>query len=140
MAPSFYNPPSVSFGFEGGPLTLHHVRVRRDLFYRPATFQRTTWAGNPLTAPGRPSLATHPASPMVLSDDQFFFCGDNSARSLDGRSWGGPHPAMAEKNDTPPGVVHRDMLIGRAFVVYFPSPQRRFGLPILDFGRARWIW
>ena len=42
--------------------------------------------------------------------------------------------------DPTPGVVNRDLIVGKAFVVYFPAPLD--GGPILapDFGRVRWIW
>ncbi len=140
IAPSFYSPPRLAWEFDAGSFAIHRLAVKRDLFYRPTEFQRTSWMGDPSTTPGRPGLGTHPASPLILGPDQFFFCGDNSARSLDGRSWGAAHPAMHEKYPTPPGVVHRNMLIGRAFVVYLPGPERHFGLPIFDFGRMRWIW
>jgi len=135
-----YREPSLSIDFAGSPFALHRVRIWRDLFYRPENFGRTAWPGDPITSSGKPGLATHPDAPMLLHDDEFFLCGDNSARSLDGRLWGSPHPLVAAKVGTGPGKVHRSLLIGRAFYVYLPSPQRRFGLPILDFGRMRWIW
>lgn len=40
--------------------------------------------------------------------DQFLPMGDNSAQSLDGRVWNGPK------------FVERDMLIGRALIVFWP--------------------
>jgi signal peptidase I len=40
--------------------------------------------------------------------DQFLPMGDNSAQSLDGRVWDGPK------------FVERDLLIGRALVVFWP--------------------
>ncbi|MCL4222027.1 MAG: hypothetical protein KJZ65_11740 [Phycisphaerales bacterium] len=137
---TLYREPRLSAEFAGPAFRVHNMRVCRDLFYRPENFGRTSWPGDPLTAPGQPGLGTHPNAPMLLGPDDFFLCGDNSARSLDGRLWGGAHPMVVEKVGTGPGRVSRTMLIGRAFFVYFPSPQRRFGLPVLDFGRMRWIW
>ncbi|GAB4387072.1 MAG: hypothetical protein Kow0022_18110 [Phycisphaerales bacterium] len=138
----WYRAPSLRAEFAGSAFRLHRVRVSRDLYYRPELFtpNPNAWPGDPNTAAGNPALATHPDAPMLLGPDEFFFCGDNSARSLDGRLWGAAHPMVAQKLGTGSGKVHRTMLIGRAFYVYFPSPQRRFGLPILDFGRMRWIW
>lgn len=135
-----YPVPALRCDFSGSPFTLHRLRVARDLHYRPRTFDNTEWAGDPRTAFGRPALATHPASPMLLGPDEFFFCGDNSARSLDSRLWGAPHPTVLDRYDTQPGTVHRDMLIGKAFVVYFPGPRSLGRIPILDFGNIRWIW
>ncbi len=138
--PDLYIAPTLQVSFAGSAFDLHRVRVKRDLFYRPNTYGRTEWDGDPRTAMGRPALATHPASPLVLGPDEFFLCGDNSARSLDGRLWGVAHPTILDRFDSRPGTVPRDLLIGKAFIVYFPSPHRRFGLPILDFGKNRWIW
>ena len=110
--------------------------------------KRTVTRATP--APGFESLvmddargfATHPAKPAVLGADHFFMLGDNSARSLDGRLWGSPHPLVVEQIDPAPFVVNRTLLIGKAWVVYFPSPfsvtegGRRF---VPDFGRMRFI-
>jgi len=139
-SPSLYPVPTLYVNFAGSPFKLHRVRVQRDLFYRPATFRATKWPGDPAAMSGFPALATHPASPLILGPDEFFMCGDNSARSLDGRLWGAAHPTILDRYHTGPGRVHRDLLIGKAFVVYFPAIRRRFGIPVLDFGNMRWIW
>lgn len=135
-----YSRPTLHCAFGGSAFQLHRVRVKRDLYYRPIKYGPTLWPGDPRTVSGLPALATHPANPLVLGPDEFFMCGDNSARSLDGRVWGAAHPTILDRFDSSPGTVPRDLLIGKAFIVYFPSPQRRFGLPILDFGKNRWIW
>ena len=51
-----------------------------------------------------------------------------------------------EVNDRTLGVVHKDLVVGRAFMVYFPAPLDG-GIPLKkgrkispDVGRARWIW
>jgi hypothetical protein len=74
-----------------------------------------------------------------LSPDQYFVCGDNSASSLDARLWGEPDPWVAQM-DPDIGVVNRNLLIGKAFFVYFPAPTWARGIPIPDFGRMRFIW
>jgi hypothetical protein len=68
--------------------------------------------------------------------------GDNSSHSNDGRLWGWPHPLVAELIDDDPFVVNRDLLVGKAFVVYFPASHalttNGTGF-IPDFGRLRFI-
>jgi hypothetical protein len=73
---------------------------------------------------------------MRLDGNEFFMCGDNSPASLDGRLWDVPSPYVMPL-DPDMGVVHRDLIIGRAFFVYFPAMHRK---PVPDFGKMRWIW
>ncbi|MDX2131588.1 MAG: S26 family signal peptidase [Planctomycetota bacterium] len=126
-----YQQPVVRWEF-GGPVTMHRVALARDIHY-----QATTYRSGPLS--GRPALATHPASTLTLGPDQFFVCGDNSPASSDGRLWDPPNPWVAEY-DEDTGIVPRDLLIGKAFWVYFPAPYKRQGIPVPDFGRMRFIW
>jgi len=88
---------------------------------------------------GQPAHGTHPKSTVILNQDQFFVCGDNSPQSLDARLWDVPNPWVAEMDRTT-GVVNRDLLIGKAFFVYFPAPYRNHGVPVPDFGSMRFIW
>ncbi len=48
---------------------------------------------------------------MIADQDQFLPMGDNSPRSLDGRVWDGDN------------YVERDMLIGRAMLIYWPHTK-----------------
>jgi signal peptidase I len=118
----------LNWRFEGGPFTLHRVGVDRDLHYQVAR---------------RATLGGHPDYFPTLGPDHFMLCGDNSASSLDARFWDEEYPWITESihDGTPhPGLVHRDLVIGRAFVVYLPSPLGGGLLPMFDFGRMRWIW
>lgn len=142
--PSIYRRPSVGMSFSGGPLTLHHARVDRDVFYQTHRQAQT--------------LGSHPNYFATLSDDHFFLCGDNSPSSHDARLWGtepaggidpwvsvsmhGLDPADPTASDAHnAGLVHRHMVIGRAFVVYLPAFDRSGPLPVmLDTGRMRWVW
>jgi hypothetical protein len=154
------NRPSTSahlrWVFQGSPLALARVRVDRDLYYRRGTLDFKQ-RDNPLSAAGReralreqrpipqsgaPGFGTHPNNLGRLGPDQFMMCGDNSAMSLDSRLWGNPDALVASQIDPSPFVVNRKLLLGKAWLVYFPSPYpvKKDGLPVIpDFGRLRFI-
>jgi signal peptidase I len=74
---------------------------------------------------------TMPMFPLLDSDDpakdQFLPMGDNSAQSLDGRVWPGPR------------YFERDLLIGRAIVVFWPHTLST-PIPYMpNFGRMTFI-
>lgn len=125
--------PACRLEFEGGPFELRHVALDRDLFYQPAAYMN-----------GLPALATSPLSTLALEEDEFFCCGDNSPASLDGRLWDPPDAwvsALMTKRGLrrQQGVVPRDLMMGKAFFVYFPSLTGGSPLPVPDFGRMRFI-
>jgi signal peptidase I len=125
-----YRQPVIKWEFRNGPFTLYRVGLQRDLYYQPA--------GSMTMRP----RACYPTTTMALGPDHFFVCGDNSPASLDARLWPSPDPWVASEIDATEGVVPRDLMIGRAFFVYFPSLIRgqQSGMPVPDFGRMRWIW
>jgi hypothetical protein len=140
-------PPKFGLAFEGSPLSLERVRVDRDLYYRPAilrddAFSQPPQNGVPLTGP---AFGTDFANPAQLKADQFVMCGDNSAASRDSRLWGRPSPLVtAVFGETDPFVVPRELLLGKAWCVYFPAPVSP--LPggktwkfMPDFGHLRFI-
>ena len=132
--------PRLTWHFEGSPVTLTHVRLDRDLYYRA---DRLRDQKNQPRIHG-PAFGTHPEeNKAVLGPDQFMMCGDNSQMSLDSRLWGRPHPLIAQEIDPAPFVVNRELLLGKAWVVYFPSTfsiKDGGGLPVVpDFGRLRFI-
>lgn len=129
-----YCEPKAWWEFAGTPVTLYRVRMDRDIFYEPGQIGVHGRTGATI-----PALATHPNSTLTTSPDQFFVCGDNSPSSLDGRLWSSVNPWVKGIEPTV-GVVHRDLLIGKAFFVYFPAPQWPLGLPMPDVGKMRWIW
>jgi signal peptidase I len=126
-----YRAPRVRWSFAGGPMKVHRVQVERDIFYQPAPFRFQ-----------KPTRGAHYNNFPTLNADQFFMLGDNSPNSEDSRYWTseGLDPWVRERIDDTPGVVNRDLIVGKAFIVYFPAPLD--GGPILapDFGRLRWIW
>jgi signal peptidase I len=129
-----YRKPSVRWDFEGGAFELSNVRIQRDIAYH--INQRD------------PTRGAHPENFPTMTDEQFFMCGDNSSNSLDSRLWGDNeiNGWVREEIDDAPGVVNRDLVVGKAFVVYFPAPLVDSGgsglsrLFSIDFGRLRWIW
>lgn len=138
-----YRPVGVRWDFGGtasggggGGFRLHRVGLDRDLFYQPAKYHTT----------GEPALATHPSNVARLSGDEYFCLGDNSPASQDGRLWEAPDAWVAKEMwqdkglEPKPGVVPRELLIGKAFFVYFPSLHRDGPVPVPDFGRLRFIW
>ncbi|MHC4101664.1 MAG: S26 family signal peptidase, partial [Planctomycetota bacterium] len=97
--------PVLRWTFAGSPLSLHRVRVDRDLYYRADTL--TSQAVRNPTRPGyerivrpqTPAYGTHPDKPAILGPDHFFMLGDNSPASSDSRLWGNPHPFVVEQID-----------------------------------------
>jgi len=126
-----YRAPVPGVEFAGGPFTVHRFQIHRDIFHQVAP------TGSPNATRGG-----HYDYFPTLAGDQFFMSGDNSPNSEDSRYWSqrGMHPWVRDLIDNTPGVVNRDLIVGKAFVVYFPAPLD--GGPILapDIGRVRWIW
>lgn len=123
-----YVKPEVRWDFEGGAFELSHVRVQRDISYHVNQSRATRGA--------------HPDNFPTLTDEQYFMCGDNSSNSEDSRLWrdNDINPWVRQEIDDTPGSVHRDLIVGKAFVVYFPAPLDGGPLLSIDFGRLRWIW
>ena len=125
-------PPVVGMRFTGSPVSLAGVALDRDLYYRA------------VRQAGRYFRATHPTYPVSLTSEQYFMLGDNSAASHDGRSWSRVNPWIGESFGYEPGVVHHDLILGKAFMVYWPAPYDAqippgIKLPIPDVGRVRFI-
>lgn len=131
--PSTYLKPELKIEVSG-PCELRRVRLERDLYYQPVQHVMPQWRDTP-------ARGTHPTSLAVQKSNEFFMLGDNSPASLDGRLWGGNDPWVSELIDPNEGIVPRDLIVGKAFCVFFPALSRQWGLvPIPDFGNVRWIW
>jgi signal peptidase I len=132
--------PSLKWQFDGSPFTMTRLQVDHDLFYRNARLpsrstKNPTMPGNEaLVRLGSPAFGTHPEKLGVLHDDQFMMAGDNSTYSLDSRLWGNPDEFVATQIDDSPFIVHRDLLIGKAWGVYWLPPPL-----VPDFDRFRFI-
>jgi len=143
-------PVQMRWVTSGSPVSLQRLRIDRDVHYRFDRLMVEAARRNPTQEGYRSKVdeavyahGTHPDNLAVLQHDQFFMLGDNSAASSDSRLWGNPHPIVAEQVDRAPYVVHRSLILGKAWVVYFPSPipvqetGRRNVIP--DFGSMRFI-
>ncbi len=125
--------PEVSMTFSGSPVTLTGVALDRDLYYRP------------MRRNGRYFRASHPTYPATMSSDEFFMLGDNSAASHDGRGWRDIDidPWIGDRFGYKAGVVPRELILGKAFMVYWPAPYKAraagLRLPVPDAGRVRFI-
>lgn len=96
-----------------GELEVSHIAVYRDTYYlsrKPGSAQK---------------LRGSQGNPIRLDDDEFFVLGDNSPASSDSRFW---NKAGIGNNGRQyrQGVVPRDYLVGKAFVVFWPSGFRPF--------------
>jgi len=103
--------PFVSI-FGAGKLELSHVKIEKDKYYYNKL-------GN------REILRAGHNSPFSLGEDEFFVLGDNSPASLDSRLWSEPGKGN-NGNFYREGVVPRDYLIGKAFVVFWSGGQPIF--------------
>ncbi|MBU6413784.1 MAG: hypothetical protein KGS45_09935 [Planctomycetes bacterium] len=129
------------FEFSGSALEMYHVVLARDIHYQAAIYSpQNQETGDVHTRAGQPALATNPFSTLTLGSGEFFCCGDNSPASSDGRLWDVPNPWVANEFKDQPGVVDQRLMIGKAVLVYLPGIGRRGDIPMLDFGRMRWIW
>jgi signal peptidase I len=141
--PSYYagSMAELRWEFAGAPFTLARVGLDRDVYYVAATLN------SPIDIPGEPrrngpipALGTHPMNLANLGPDQFFCCGDNSAASKDSRLWHMLDPWVADEFIREVGIVPRELMLGKAFFVYFPAPYRAGKYPVIpDVGRMRFI-
>ncbi|TVQ29951.1 MAG: S26 family signal peptidase [Phycisphaeraceae bacterium] len=132
--PNMYMRTGVEMRFSGSPVTLHRVGLDRDLYYQPAMMSMD---GGPRRVPG---WGTDPDEPFRLGPDQFFMLGDNSPASGDSRAWRTVDPWVANQVDDTPGVVHRELIMGKAFFVFWPSFHKGLApIWVPDFGRMRMI-
>jgi signal peptidase I len=121
----------VRVGAREAAVRIRHLKIDRDLYYIAERSSRaivrgaiTDFVDSPLryhTPDGVVDLVSEPdhwdafASTrqvaFPLDDDQFLVLGDNSAASKDSRLWEAENFVY---------YVHRDMLIGKALVIYWP--------------------
>ena len=135
--------PGITWDISGTDVAIRRIRVDRDLYYRPGSLEPLQQAAANGPVIEGALFATDPRNPAVLKEDQFLMLGDNSGFSRDSRYWGRPHPLVVrDTKDDSPFIAHRDLLVGKAWSVYFPAPGSLSpgGKKIIpDFGRLRFI-
>lgn len=116
--------PRIRITVEGSPVALSQVEVDRDIFYSSLSDR----SGIPNGGWGTlvKSSDRREGEPITLVDERYFCLGDNSPMSSDGRYWRTVDPWIREqylRDDLQAeGVVPRELMIGKAFFVYFPAP------------------
>jgi signal peptidase I len=152
----------VGVGSRQATLEVDRLRVLRDIYYlavKADHYRQSEYEFPYAQALGSDQIAQIMADPRQwssarlfglrrtvefrLEEDQFFPMGDNSPQSKDARLWSLVSPDGTYHD--PPPFVERDLLIGKALLIYWPHawrtpldprlPKRRFGpnmrLPLL---------
>jgi len=128
-APAPAATPAVAIRLAGSPVTLQRVVLDRDLY--TAGFPRDLPARGALNRVTRLDQPAIQGEPLTIGPDRFWCIGDNSPQSDDGRFWNQIDanvqrrffdPDEFEDGRSPVGLVPRDLMVGRAFFVYFPAP------------------
>lgn len=120
--------PRATISVQGAAVTIRSMELDRDLHY--------TQGDNNGGAFGSQT------NPAVIPPDRFFVMGDNSPSSADSRLWTGTDEWVDYYTNVEVGLVPRELMIGRAFFVYFPAPLPlgAGGMHIVpNFGRMRFI-
>ncbi len=128
----------VGLGAEGVSLRVKRLRVLRDVYYVATSYEFSAeddyddllftgpreehfvgifadphaWATTTLFDARRQNIR------FQLGPDEFFPCGDNSPQSLDARVWSQRHPSAKP-------LVRRELLTGKALLIYWPHSWRR---------------
>jgi signal peptidase I len=103
----------VRIGSYGAALRVSHLRVLRDLYYSfgigPKNLEKGYTEQELLTPEDCvPAKDDRVCRTFKLGADQFFMLGDNSPQSRDSREWDDEY------------YVKRELLIGKAFFIYWP--------------------
>ena len=127
----------VGIGGKNAELTVTSLRVLRDIYYLAqesdgryqTEYTRNMWQGDlddvmydPRSWAETTVFKDRRTVEFRLEEDQFFPLGDNSPQSKDARLWSeGSHDTGYH---SPPPYVARELLIGKALVVYWPHGWR----------------
>ena len=128
---------------------LRRIELDRDIYYFADRFPASGLARaearrfNGKLDIGETPLDLRPQTPEY--DAEYFVLGDNQPASEDGRGWNDVDGWVKLRyfdGEERPGVVPRSLLVGRAFMVYYPaphgsSPHAKGIFP--DFGRMRFV-
>ncbi|MCB9927505.1 MAG: signal peptidase I [Planctomycetaceae bacterium] len=127
----------VGIGGQNANFTITSMRVLRDIYYLAqeadrrfqSEYEGSVWQGDldaviydPTSWATTSVFHDRRTVEFTLDEDQFFPLGDNSPQSKDARLWSeGSHDTGYH---TPPPYVERELLIGKALVVYWPHGWR----------------
>ncbi len=111
--------PRLEVTVSGDVAVLERVGVDRDQYYVDGQSGATGVVA-------KDEFGNHQGSPVKIEHDQFFCLGDNSAFSHDGRFWQKLDPWVKKRffegHEQQIGMVPRELLMGKAFYVYYPAP------------------
>ena len=142
--------PDLRIGLESQkPVELRRVELDRDIYYFPERFPSTPYAR--AEAKRRDGMILLGDNPLDLRDRspahdaELFVLGDNQPASEDGRGWEDVDAWVKLRyfdGQERSGVVPSSLLVGRAFMVYYPaphgvSPHAKGAFP--NFGRMRFV-
>ncbi len=121
----------VGIGSAGARLRISHLRVLRDIYYIATNWKTGGMIDYDYEVGAPPGdllqyLRYHPSQRSVEfpplekgpGKDQFFMCGDNSSNSQDSRLWVMDARRLGKSGSE--FYVTRDLLIGKAFFLYWP--------------------
>jgi signal peptidase I len=127
--------PTILIRVKGSTTVLHRADVDRDLYYSSSNQGVAALGGVVKTG------SVKVGEPVVIEADQFYCMGDNSPLSNDSRYWDQVNDWVLERmlkdRRLTVGIVPRDLMIGRAFFVYWPAVHRSLVIP--NFGDMRFI-
>lgn len=130
----------AGIGTKGAAFMVENLRVLRDVYYIANegsnanddynyTFSQpdlTQVFTQPETWPTTEVFDSRRSIRFALGEDQFFPLGDNSPESQDARSWGiADRSVEVTESFYAPPYVHRDLLIGKALLIYWPHAWNR---------------
>ena len=125
----------AGIGSQGAALSISRLKMYRDVYYISSTHETSetdyaerfgdreilevfrspaSWEETRIFASRRPHAE------FDLGPDAYFPIGDNSPQSRDARLWS--HPQHFAAGVGPPPSVRRDLLTGKALLIYWPHP------------------
>ena len=139
--------PDIRIKVDGPAVTLHRVQIDRDIYYSSQA-RSSDDKGMLVKRTDRTGRVGIRGKYIELEADRFFCLGDNSPQSHDSRYWRDQdlnpwiRQRLLEDDRQQAGVVPRELIMGRAFFVYFPPPYswrpETMGI-IPNFGDLRFI-